>query len=273
MIKGMTGFGSAQISTGKMKVVAEAKSVNHRYFDMSYYLPPGLGALENKIRQMIQKGIERGKVTVSVKIIQKFDRKVALNKEAVGRYLKYARSMVKEYHLKDDLCLSNLISLPGIFETQESSLDAETVWPVLEKCLKRALAGLEGMRKREGRSLAADVSDQLRRMSLQIKKIQSKSKDILVEQIKRLPAEEYKSFEKSCDINEEISRLSHYIDEMKALLKSNAAIGKKVDFIAQEMQRETNTIGSKLQDKVVSNAVIALKSKIEKIREQAQNVE
>ena len=99
------------------------------------------------------------------------------------------------------------------------------------------------------------------------------SRNILAEQIKRLPAEEYKSFEKSCDINEEISRLTHYIDEMKALLKGNAAIGKKIDFIAQEMQRETNTIGSKLQDKVVSNAVIALKSKIEKIREQAQNIE
>lgn len=273
MIKGMTGFGSAQISTGKIKVVAEVKSVNHRYFDISYYLPPGFGALENRVRQMVQKDIERGKVTVSVKVTQKHERKVSLNKEVVGRYLKYARSLAKEYHLKDDLQLSNVISLPGIFETQESPLDTEVFWPALEKCLKRALAGLDGMRKREGRSLTADVSDKLKRMSLQAKKIQSKSKQILSEQIKKLPPEEYKSFEKGCDINEEISRLTHYIDEMKALLKSDAAIGKKADFIAQEMQRETNTIGSKLQDKVVSSAVIALKSKIEKIREQAQNME
>ena len=235
MINGMTGFGSAQISTGKMKMVAEVKSVNHRYFDISYYLPPGFGALENRVRQMIQKCTERGKVTVSVKIMQKSEKKVALNKEVVGRYLKYARSLAKEYHLKDDLQLSNLISLPGIFETQESPLDVETLWPTLEKCLKRALAGLEEMRKREGRSLAADVSDKLKRMSLQVRKIQSKSRNILAEQIKRLPAEEYKSFEKSCDINEEISRLTHYIEEMKALLKGNAAIGKKISVVISSL--------------------------------------
>jgi uncharacterized protein (TIGR00255 family) len=110
-------------------------------------------------------------------------------------------------------------------------------------------------------------------MLLQVKKIQKKAKSILGEKKKKLNEEEFRSAQKSSDVNEEITRLLHYIDEIAPLLKSQAAVGKKIDFIAQEMQRETNTIGSKLQDKIVSNAVIALKSKIEKIREQAQNIE
>ena len=129
------------------------------------------------------------------------------------------------------------------------------------------------MRRSEGRSLAADVANQLKRMTLQTKKIQKKAKFILNEKKKKLTNEEFRSLQRSSDVNEEVTRLLHYIDEIKPLLKGKISVGKKIDFIAQEMQRETNTIGSKLQDKVVSNAVIALKSKIEKIREQAQNIE
>jgi len=129
------------------------------------------------------------------------------------------------------------------------------------------------MRKREGRSLCADVTDKLRRMLLEIKKIQRRAQEILKEKKGKLTNEEFSSFQKSNDVNEELSRLIHYIEEFKLLLKTDIAVGKKLDFIAQEMQRETNTVGSKLQDKIVSSAVIALKSKIEKIREQSQNIE
>ena len=163
--------------------------------------------------------------------------------------------------------------MPGAVETKESFLDPEQVWPALEKCLRRSLEGLNHMRSREGLSLAADVADKLKRMGEQIKHIKVRAKVVLKEKQKELSVEEFQSFQKGCDINEEMTRLAHYIDEVRRLLKSATSVGKKIDFIAQEMQRETNTIGSKLQDKTVIQAVVALKSKIEKIREQAQNIE
>ena len=129
------------------------------------------------------------------------------------------------------------------------------------------------MRSREGKTLATDISDKLRLMSSEIVKIRQRAKAILQDKKKMMTNEEFSSYQKSNDINEELTRLSHYIDEAKALLKSGDLAGKKFDFVAQEMQRETNTVGSKVQDQLVSNAVIALKSKIEKIREQSQNVE
>jgi uncharacterized protein (TIGR00255 family) len=166
-----------------------------------------------------------------------------------------------------------LVRLPGVLETKETALDPEALWPTLEKGFSKAVKSLVAMRVSEGKTLARDVMDKLKSMSLQIKKIQKKIQIILNEQKAKLTNEEFGSFQRSSDVNEEITRLMHYIDEIKPLLKSETTVGKKIDFIAQEMQRETNTIGSKLQDKVVSNAVISLKSKIEKIREQSQNIE
>ena len=144
---------------------------------------------------------------------------------------------------------------------------------MLERGLLKSLQGLVNMRKREGRALVKDVSEKLGLMMAQSKNIRRRQASIVKEQQKKMGREEFQSFQKSSDINEELSRLTHYIDELKLLLKSSVPVGKKIDFVAQEMQRETNTIGSKVQDKIVSNAVIALKSKIEKIREQSQNIE
>ena len=129
------------------------------------------------------------------------------------------------------------------------------------------------MRKREGTALAGDVNGQLKRMILQISTIKARSKELLKEKKDKATDEEFSSYQKSNDINEELARLAHYIEEARALLKQSEGVGKKLDFIAQEMQRETNTIGSKVQDKEVAAAVIAIKSKVEKIREQSNNVE
>lgn len=273
MIKGMTGFGGAQLRWKQVKLVVEVKSLNHRYFDIAFYLPGGFGSLEGKIQQLAQKHIERGRVTVSVKITQKPSQDIVLNKEVVQKYLRYARDLGREFHLENDLRLSDVVKLPGAVEMRESFLEPEAVWPALEKSLQQAFQGLDSMRQREGRSLVADINDKLKRMSRQIKKIKMRSRAVLQAKYKELTAEEFGSFQKGCDVNEEMSRLEHYIQEARELLKSAAAAGKKIDFIAQEMQRETNTIGSKLQDKIVVGAVVALKSKIEKIREQAQNIE
>lgn len=273
MIKGMTGFGQAQLLPGKIKALIEIKSVNQRYLDINYFLPVGFGSIENKIRQMIQKEIYRGRITVSMKIVQKEEQKVSLNRSIARMHIRNAGRLKKEFGVKGELSLSDLVRLPGVLETSEAVISPEALWPTLAKGFNKALAELVNMRKSEGRSLAADVRGQLTRMSLQIKKIQKKAKSILREKRKKLTNEEFRPFQRSSDVNEEIARLLHYIDEIKPLLRSKVSVGKKIDFIAQEMQRETNTIGSKLQDKIVSNAVIALKSKIEKIREQSQNIE
>ena len=273
MIKGMTGFGTAKVSAGDVKGVIEVKSVNHRYLDLVFYLPIGFGEVESKVRRVMTKTVRRGRVTVSFKITGKPQPKISMNKKAVKQYLSCARGLKKEFHLDNNLKLSDLIKLPGVVEAQEVFVTPDKIWPVMEKALLRSLSSLETMRKREGQALSRDINSLLRRMSSQVKRIEARTKTILREKKKDLLAEEFSSFQKGIDVNEEIARLKHYIEEFRAMIKSTASAGKKLDFIGQEMQRETNTIGSKLQDKVVSNCVISLKSKIEKLREQAQNIE
>ena len=168
---------------------------------------------------------------------------------------------------------AQLIQLPGVIDARETLLSPEDLWPAIEKGFQAALKSLLYMRRREGRTLFKEMTGLLKRMLLQIKEIQTRDKIILGEKRKILTNEEFSSFQKGADVHEEISRLTHHIEEFKILLGADVAVGKKLDFIAQEMQRETNTIGSKLPDKIVSKAVISLKSKIEKIREQSQNIE
>jgi uncharacterized protein (TIGR00255 family) len=273
MIKGMTGFGSIQFSVKGIKATVELKSVNHRYLDVSYYLPTGFVSMESKIKAMLDKEIERGRLTVTMRFMQKPAQTIALNTTVVENYLGFEGQLKKKFGIKGELSLGDFLKLPGVFEIKENFLEAEDVWPVMEKALRRALKQLTMMRKAEGRSLAADLNDKIRRMTRQLKVIQLRIKEILADKRKVLNQEEFVSFQRSSDINEEITRLQHYLDELGALLRGAAAVGKKIDFIAQEMQRETNTVGSKIQDRTVSNAVIALKSKIEKIREQSQNIE
>ena len=273
MIKGMTGFGSCDLTAAKMRAVLEIKSLNHRYLDVNYYLPIGFGSIEDKIRQIVNRYVQRGRITIVLKITEKPTQEIYFNQGAVKGYLRYALKLNREFGINGKLTVADLIRLPGVVEERETAVNAESLWPVIEKCLGKVLKDLFKMREREGKSLAADINQQLNRMLLQTKKIQSRAKAIVQAKKNKLTDEEFLSFQKSGDVNEELARLVHYIDELKSLLKSEMPVGKKLDFIAQEMQRETNTIGSKLQDKVVSSAVIALKTKIEKIREQSQNIE
>jgi len=273
MITGMTGFGSSDISTTTIKGAVEIKTVNHRYFDISYYFPTGFGSIEERVRKIIQEEVKRGKVTVAVKINQRLAQTGALNHTSVKRYLEVAKLLEKNYGLKNQLTVSDLLRLPGVIDVQDQTLDVEEVWPAIEKALQKSLRSLVLMRQREGKTLARDINDKLKIMSSEIVRIRLRAKALLSEKKKTATNDEFSSYQKSNDINEELTRLSHYISETRALLKTGELVGKKFDFVAQEMQRETNTIGSKVQDHTVSNAVIALKSKIEKIREQSQNVE
>lgn len=273
MIKGMTGFGSAEISFGKIKGGLEIKSQNHRYSDIVYYLPPGMSSFENGIREIINRQIERGRVMVSIKITDRPLQSIRFNKDAVGEYLRYSKILKNDFNLTGQLTVADLIRLPGVVEAREVIVEPDVLWPAVKKALETALKSLMTMRVREGKALFKDMNDVLKQMTALIKTIDGRTKAILREKKKISTQEEFLSIQKGNDVSEEMIRLAHYIEEFKIHLGKLEGVGKKLDFVAQEMQRETNTIGSKVQDKEVSNAVIALKSKIEKLREQAQNVE
>jgi len=273
MITGMTGFGASEITYGKVKGVVEIKSVNHRYLDVAFYLPVGFSSVEDKIQKIVSQNISRGRVTVSVKITERPQTNIILNQDAVKRYLDFAKSLGQKHRIKNDITVADIMRLPGVVEAKEVFVEASALWPILEKSLQKAVSGLVTMRRREGKALCGDISGQLKRMLVQISLIKSRSNALLKEKKNQVSSDEFSSYQKSNDINEELQRLAHYIEEAKILLKQDTGVGKKMDFIAQEMQRETNTIGSKVQDKEVAACVIAIKSKVEKIREQSNNVE
>ena len=273
MITGMTGFGACEVTLGKIKGIVEIKTVNHRYLDLAFYLPVGFSSLEDKIQKIVASHMKRGRVTVSVKITDRPQTSIVLNQEAVKRYLDFGKALGAKHHIKNDLTVADIMRFPGVVETKEVFVQAADLWPALEKSLQKAAAGVVLMRRREGKALSVDINGQLKRMLLQISTIKGRISSLLKESKAKLSPEEFSSYQKSNDINEELSRLAHYIDEARILLKQAEGAGKKLDFIAQEMQRETNTIGSKVQDKEVAAAVIAIKSKVEKIREQSNNVE
>ncbi len=273
MINGMTGFGACEISLGKVKGTVEIKTVNHRYLDISYYLPQGFSSYEEKVQKLIAKHLKRGRVNVAIKITDKPHVEVTINKEVVRQYMSVAKSLAKEQGLSNNITVSDLLRLTGVVEAKEVFIQAADLWPAAEKSLLKAILSVVAMRKREGKALHADITSHLKRMQQRLTEIKARTTVLLKEAKAQMSNEEYGSFQKSNDINEEISRLNHYIDEAKVFIKTTDGVGKKLDFIAQEMQRETNTIGSKVQDKIVAAAVISLKSKVEKIREQANNVE
>ncbi len=273
MIQGMTGFGHADFTCGKIKGSAEIKSVNHRYLDVAYYLPLGFAKVEEKLRILFKQNLERGRINVSLKITSKPEPQVSFNHQVAKTYIRKSAKLKRELGLSGQLSLPELIQLPGVVVTSEWSISVEKIWPNVETCIKKALSHMTAMRKREGISLAADIRDKLRRMTARIRKINRRTKAIFKEKKENLTPEEFLSFQKGVDINEEVSRLTHHVEECRLLLRTKGSVGKKLDFVAQEMQRETNTIGSKLQDKLIANEVVGLKSKIEKLREQAQNIE
>lgn len=269
----MTGFGAYQMTKRDVKFSIEVKSVNHRYLDLTFSLPLGFGGIEEKIRSLIKKYIQRGSVSVFIRLIKKPLPVIEFNKEIAKRHLHYADQLKKEFGLKNDLTLADLMKFPGVVEMREVIVTPNDMWKDLENALKKSLESLDQMRKREGKSIFNDMNAHLKGMFFEINKIQERYQGIIKDKKKELNGEEFKSFEKSIAINEEISRFKHYIEELKKILKIEDSVGKKIDFVAQEMQRESNTMGSKLMDKTVSSCVVSLKGRIEKIREQAQNIE
>ncbi|QDW75600.1 YicC family protein [Lachnospiraceae bacterium KGMB03038] len=293
MIKSMTGFGRCEVSEGDRKFTVEMKGVNHRYLDVNIRMPKKLNFFETSIRSLLKKRIQRGKVDLFITYEDLSEGQVSLkyNQGLAEEYLAYFRKMEEQFGLENDIRVSTISKCPEVLTMEEQALDEEELWNGLEKALNGAVDHFIETRALEGENLKKDILEKLDGMLELVGYIEERSPKIISEYREKLEAKVQELLEdtqieesriaaevvifadKICT-DEELVRLRSHIVHMKETLEaSESGIGRKLDFIAQEMNREANTILSKANDLEVSNVGIDLKTEIEKVREQIQNIE
>lgn len=292
MIKSMTGFGRCEVLKDSRKFTVELKSVNHRYLDVNIRMPKKLNFFETSIRTLLKSYADRGKVDIFITYedLSQSQVSVKYNAALAAEYLKYLNQMAEEFSLDNDVRVSTLSRYPEVFTMEECSEDEDELWNGLKEALEGAFSQFVEMRTKEGERLKEDILLKLDLLSEQIRFIEERSPQIIAEyrtkleekmrelledtQIddNRIAAEVILFADKICT-DEEVVRLKSHIQHMKETLEESNGIGRKLDFIAQEMNREANTILSKANDLDISSRAISLKTEIEKIREQIQNIE
>ena len=292
MINSMTGFGRAEVQDTVKRFTVEIKSVNHRYLDFNIKLPKKLSFFENAIRATLKEYMQRGKIDVFITYEDFTQSRVSLqyNSDLARQYLEHLRAMSEEFHIENDMTVSKLGRFPEVFTMEEQPVDEKELWYLLEKALKEAAGQFSLSRNQEGETLRVDLLAKLDHMLDNVESVEARSPQILAEyrgkleqkmrellsdsQIdeNRIAAEVILFADKICT-DEETVRLSSHIENMRQVLSEGDGIGRKLDFIAQEMNREANTILSKANDLETSNIAIELKTEIEKVREQIQNLE
>ena len=292
MIKSMTGFGHAEAVTKERKITVELKSVNHRYLDLSIKMPRKLNVFEGQIRNLMKHYMQRGKVDVFITYEDYTAGSVSVkyNREIAAEYLKYLKQMEEEFSLENDMKVSALSRYPEVLTMEEQSINEEETWNSLEGPLNEACRKFVKTREREGENLKNDLLSKLDGLENMVIKVQQRSPEVVKAYREKLEAKVHELFEdaqidesriaaevilfsdKICNDEETVRLLSH-IRGMKKILMEKEGIGRKLDFMAQEMNREANTILSKSSDLEVSDIAIDLKTEIEKIREQIQNIE
>ena len=293
MIKSMTGFGRCEVSEGERKFTVEMKGVNHRYLDVNIRMPKKLNFFETAIRNLLKQSIQRGKVDIFITYEDLSENQMSLkyNEKLAGEYMDYFSQMEESFSLDNDIRVSTLLRCPEVLTMEEQAVDAEELWNGLKKALEGATSQFVESRTLEGEHLRNDIIKKLDGMLDLVgyieertpkiiaqyrEKLENKVRELLSDtQIEegRIAAEVVIFADKICT-DEEVVRLRSHVVHMKETLKSEGSgIGRKLDFIAQEMNREANTILSKANDLEVSNVGIDLKTEIEKVREQIQNIE
>lgn len=275
MIKSMTGFGRARGFISPWgRVSLEMRSVNRRFLEIVLHLPEGFLHLEQRLKDEIGKRIRRGHIICRLEINLLQLKKPVLNKHLIKQYYLSLRQISQQLNLKDkNININTLAGLPGIWSIQsQSSLIPN--WRKIKPLVKEALDRLIQRRELEGRALYQDLKARAQRLEEILRIVKARFKKVIKQRLRLYNTEEEKDgFLRSSDINEEIVRLSFHLKNFNHCLKNKKAVGKELDFILQEMQREANTIGAKSQDAVISSRVVGMKSEIEKMREQVQNVE
>ncbi|MBE5891657.1 MAG: YicC family protein [Lachnospiraceae bacterium] len=292
MIKSMTGFGRAEVLEGNTKFTVEIKSVNHRYLDINIKMPKKLNFFESSIRNLLKEYMERGKVDlfITYEDFNEDSGSLKFNKALAGEYLSYLKNMAEEFGLENDIRVSSLSRYPEVFTLEEQAIDEKELWAVLEKALRQACEKFVESRKVEGENLKKDLIGKLDEILTSVDFIEARSPEILKEYRARLEekiqevlgdrqlddariATEVTIYADKICVDEETVRLRSHVNSAKETLNNGGSVGRRLDFILQEMNREANTILSKANNLEISDTGIDLKTNIEKVREQIQNLE
>lgn len=288
----MTGFGRYELSEGERKITVEMKAVNHRYLDVTLKMPKKLNFFESAIRTLLKEYVQRGKVDVFITYEDLSSKGAALtyNKAIASQYMEYFRQMAEEFDLENNVKVTDLARCPEVLTLEDKQEDEEEIWQMLEQAVRGACEKFVETRVREGEALKADLLVKLDEMLGLVAVIEERSPQIVREYRAKLEskvqelladtqmdegriATEVTIFADKICVDEEIVRLKSHIEAMKNALKAGGSIGRKLDFIAQEMNREANTTLSKANDLALADCAIDLKTGIEKVREQIQNLE
>jgi len=293
-MKSMTGYGRGECAQDGFKVTVELSSVNRKQTEISVYLPRELEALESRIRDEINRRVARGRLTVKVSMHAadgSSTGRVRLNVPLAKAYARELNRLAKELKLAGAVTIEALLRAPGVLQTDEGLTDAEAFWPAVEKSLNKGLDALVKMREREGTHLTRDLQKRIAVVEKSVERVQKQAPEVvkrfqeqLRERIRNAGLEmpgvdderllkEVVYFADRSDISEELTRLQSHFQQFDDCVKSREPVGRTLDFLAQEMNREVNTIGSKANDAVISREVVTLKAELEKFREQVQNVE
>ena len=292
MVKSMTGFGRSVENIDGLNITVEIKSVNHRYFEFSSRLPRAYQFAEDALKALCQQSISRGKIELSVFVEDNTDKgtTIEINHQYAGAYINALKELAREYKIKDDLKLSAIADNPELLTVRKTALDDETVINAFCAVTKNALESYNAMREVEGEKLKADVLSRVDTILSKVEFIESRSPETVKAYRERIEEKmrellgsaavdeqriitETAIFADKVAVDEETVRLRSHMSQLKNLLNSDSATGKKIDFLIQEMNREANTIGSKSQNVEIAHTVVDIKAEIEKIREQIQNIE
>lgn len=289
----MTGFGEAQRTEDGITVSVEMRTVNSRYLKVSTRCTDGYGSLESQIEAAVRKHVNRGTTQVNLHVRRDEEgENYRLNEKVLATYWKQVEGLVERWHLGSSMSLSSVLQLPGVVEQKAATVEASADWPLIEGVIQECLESLSSMRRREGESMTTDLLANVTQIETELAQIEKRAplvveaySERLVERLKKVLAEhdvevepshvirEVGIFAERSDISEEIVRLRSHTEQFRETIAGEQSAGRKLEFVTQEMFRETNTIGSKANDSEISKHVIEIKGAIERIREMIQNVE
>jgi uncharacterized protein (TIGR00255 family) len=292
MLKSMTGFGRAEGETTLGRVVVESRSVNHRYCDINTKLPKRLSFFENRIKEIIRSQVSRGRIDVSLRLDTVGEEKVQLSVdlELAQQYYRVLQDLREKLQLKDEVTLNLLAGAKDLITAKEESGDIEPYWQEILPILKQSFKNMDDMKRLEGESLTKDLKQRLEHIAQQLQIIKQQFPSHLKANLSRLHErlrsllegmeidplrfqQEIAFLAERTDITEEIVRAESHLAQFSSLLEGNEPVGRKMDFLLQEIHREVNTVSSKVNDAEISQRVVEMKSELEKIREQVQNIE
>ena len=289
----MTGFGRGEYKDDNYQFLVECKTINHKYADINIRLPRKLSFLEDKARILVKDYIKRGRVDLYIKLdlLGSEDVNLKFDEALATQYVSILKQIKDKFDLVDDISVMNIAKFPDVIKTEEKEDDEDKLWSMLKVALENALLKLKEMRSEEGKKLAEDIQNRCDLLKNYIEDIEKYSYNVVIDYKEKLNnrisvmledpsiidesrlAQEVAIYADKSSITEEIVRFKSHIEQLKNTVVKNESIGRKIDFLIQEMNRETNTIGSKSSDLNITNLVVEVKSELEKIREQIQNIE